>query len=277
MTFKSPLELLKKIKSFEINYSVFDIAALSPNELNRVYNEQEFVILDTETTGLVWEIIDLWAVTVKWNKIRMKNGSFETFNSAVQHIHDVDFFGYLIFPQPTISDDGTKSYYIPEIITELTHIDMDLLYDNLNGEMPNKSSYDFVGCFIDFMDYVWNRPMVAHNFQFDIGRIKDSLSNIYLTEMFERANHDALENFLSLTTIDTLKDAKKILKVNDVKNHKNSILAWKYWVQADDSMLHRAYYDTFFTGSVFFGLLNDTINAFDEISSISKNFNVENN
>lgn len=89
--------------------------------------------------------------------------------------------------------------------------------------------------------------MVAHNFQFDIGRIKQALGKDYATDFFERADHSKIERFLSVTTIDTLKDAKKILKVNDTENHKNSVLSKKYGVEADDSMLHRAYYDTFFT------------------------------
>jgi len=275
MIFKNPSELLNKINSFEINTSIFDLAIMEWYNFDDMYNNTEFIILDTETTGLVWEIIDLGAVTVKWNKIRMKNWKFESFDSAIKHIHDVDFFGYLIFPKPIIKNDGSKKYVIPELITELTHIDLDLLYNNLNSSMPNKSSYDFVGCFDDFIDYVGCRPMVAHNFKFDIWRIKDALWNIYLRETYERIDHEKLNNFLSLATIDTLKDAKKILKVNDVKNHKNSILAGKYWVEANNSMLHRAYYDTFFTWSVFFWLLHDAKNVFNELDSIVTNINTK--
>lgn len=84
----------------------------------------------------------------------MKDGSFVPFKDAVRRISDVDFFGYLIFPKPIIRADGTRSYVIPEIITEITHIDLPLLERSLNGTMPNKSSYDFVEVFSMFMDFV---------------------------------------------------------------------------------------------------------------------------
>ena len=64
---------------------------------------------------------------------------------------------------------------------------------------------------------------------------------------------------------------KKILKINDVANHKNAVLSSKYGVVADDTMLHRAYYDTLFTGSVFFWLLHDARLSVLEIDSLVSN------
>jgi len=266
--FKNVTEYLKKVNSLEINSSLFDIATLPDNEYDDIFKNQEFVIFDTETTWLVWEIIDLWAVIVKNNKIRMKNGKFISFESAIKDINNIDFFWYLIFPRPYIDKDWNKQYYIPQIITDLTHIDLKLLYDNLDWKMPNKTSYDFVWCFADFIKFVWNRPLVAHNLKFDIWRIKYHMWELYINEIFNRINHVELNNFLNITTIDTLTDAKKILKVNDVENHKNSVLSWKYWLEANENMLHRAYYDTFFTWSVFFWLLQELRSLIKELDTI---------
>lgn len=51
--YKNVSELINAVEKFEINSSLFEIANLSDAEFADVYENTEFVIIDTETTGLV--------------------------------------------------------------------------------------------------------------------------------------------------------------------------------------------------------------------------------
>lgn len=266
-------ELISAADKLSINYSVLDVAANFDNLSN-----QEFVIIDTETTGFDWEIIEIWAVTVKNNCIRMKDGRFLPYHEAYKQIHNVDFFGTLIYPTPQIDSNGNEFYYIPELISSLTHIDIPLMDRSANEPMPNKSFRDFATPFFLFLDYVGDRPMVGHNLSFDIWRFADAISRFRIYEIFdymrivEEETGDVLDAkldaFCNGLFIDTLKDAKKILKINSEPNHKNGSLATRYGLVPNEETLHRAYYDTFFTGSVFFGLIEDARKYYQEISNL---------
>lgn len=271
--FKNPTELIAASEQLAINYSVFDVAA-NYNELKN----KEFVVIDTETTGFDGEIIEIGAVIIKDWAIRMKDGSFMPYAEAYKQIHNVDFFGTLIYPTPTLGKDGSEFYYIPDLISQLTHIDIPLMERCANEPMPNRSFKDFATPFFLFLDFVGNRPMIGHNLAFDLRRFADAISHYRVYEIYdymrmvENETGEMLDqkllDFCNGTFIDTLKDARKILTVNSEINHKNSSLSGRYNLVANEETLHRAYYDTFFTGSVFFGLLEDARRYYNNIDAL---------
>lgn len=239
-------QLIEAALKMRINTSIWDI--VSSPEFDYFYSLEEFVIADTETTGFDGEIIEIGAVVVKGNCIRMKDGSFMEYNRALDQIHNVDFFGALIHP---------KAGFIPQEIVNITHIDMKLIEDSIGQPMPNSGYRQFAEPFQMFLDFCGGRTVVGHNFAFDINRITDAIVNHHTLDIFKYVNHRSLEQFFESSFIDTYADAKKILKVNSEINLKNASLAARYGAIANENTLHRAYYDTFFSGIVFYGLLLD--------------------
>ena len=132
---------------------------------NKEYNlfDQEYVVYDTETTGLnsrTDQLIEIGAVKVKNDEI-------------------IDRFDELINP-------GRK---LPEKITELTNITDEMLQDKDTEENAVKR----------FMEWVGDLPMVAHNAKFDVSFIVMAHSKYNLGE-FTNTVIDTLELSRALDT-----------------------------------------------------------------------------
>lgn len=118
------------------------------NTANRTLNEQSFCVVDIETTGSIssGQIIEIGA-------IKIKNGK------------QTDSFSSLIYAPS-----------VPEIITELTGIDANML-----GSAPSLASvlYEFKG-------FLGADVFVAHNVAFDYNFISQSLLSIGLPPLLNR-------------------------------------------------------------------------------------------
>ena len=115
---------------------------------NKEYSlfDQEYVVYDTETTGLnsgTDQMIEIGAVKVKNNEI-------------------IDRFDELI----------ACPYPLPKIITELTNITDDMLVGKDSEENVTKRFLEFIG----------DLPLVAHNAQFDISFVTSAVKKYNLKE-----------------------------------------------------------------------------------------------
>ncbi|WP_051569083.1 PolC-type DNA polymerase III [Alkaliphilus transvaalensis] len=153
-------------------YLVNDEAKLVEGE-DTYLLEDEFVVFDIETTGLsnkVDRITEIGAVKVKDGKV-------------------IDQFSSLINPQMPI----------PPKIVELTGITNDMVKDSPGIEkvLP------------EFLAFVGDTPLVAHNASFDVGFIR------------ENAKHQGLT--VKNAVVDTLKLARVLLP--QLKRHKLNVIA----------------------------------------------------
>lgn len=115
---------------------------------NKEYNlfDQEYVVFDTETTGLnsgIDQMIEIGAVKVKNDEI------IERFDELIACDHP-----------------------LPNIITELTNITDEMLEGKDSEENVTKRFLEFVG----------DLPMVAHNAQFDIAFVSSAMKKYNLGE-----------------------------------------------------------------------------------------------
>lgn len=176
-----------------------DSGALFPENLTI---DSEYVVFDIETTGLSAvrdEIIEIGAVKVKDRQI---TDSFHTF----------------IKPGRKLS---------PEIV-DLTGITDEML--------ANAPKLDDI--FEDFLNYVGDLPLVAHNAQFDVSFIKESCKRRQLS--------------LHNPVVDTLYLSRIILK--DLKKHKLNIVAAKLGIQQKNH--HRADDDAATAAQIMIKLFN---------------------
>lgn len=176
---------------------------LVDDEVNLVEGEDEysldneFVVFDIETTGLSSkndEITEIGAVKIKNNII-------------------IDSFSTLINPEKNI----------PEKIVELTGITNDMVKDKptIATVLP------------EFLNFIGNSPVVAHNADFDTGFIRD------------KANRYSM-NFNN-TTIDTLKLARALLP--NLKRHRLNVIAKELNISLENH--HRAVDDAKATAEMF--------------------------
>lgn len=219
------------------------------------YQDTEIVIFDTETNGFRDEIIEIGWVIVKNNMVKNKNGEFYPYSYYLENNGErkweMDSFSYFVYPQS--GESKTE---------EVTNISMEMIENWLSpyAKEWEKTFENIVDALDAFMDYVWDRPMVAHNAGFDCWIISWTLSTFYadFDKALKNPNHpitiEKLSNFLQLPVIDTLDIAKKIMHVKGIENHKNNSLSRYFWLVPNESMLHRACYDSFFTARVFYGL-----------------------
>lgn len=225
------------------------------------YKDVEYVVFDTETKWFNDDIIEIWAIIVKDNKIKAIDWKFYDYSYFIwnkgANINKIDKFSYFIKP---------RVLEIPKLITELTHIDLDMI---LKGLETNETFENFWLALTAFIKYVWNRPLIAHNAKFDTRMFKFSIwSNLMHinNEIKEgKITIKEIENFFSLPVIDTLTDAKQVLKLNVTENHKNNSLSTLFGLLPNEDMLHRAFYDVIFTTRIFYWLY-ETVN-----NSLSKN------
>ena len=172
---------------------------------NKEYNlfDQEYVVYDTETTGLnsgTDQMIEIGAVKVKNDEI------IERFDELIA------------CPTP-----------LPKIITELTNITDEMLVGKDTEENVTKRFLEFIG----------DRPLVAHNAQFDIS---------FITSAVRKYNLGEFNN----TVIDTMGLARNMYP--EWRNHKLSTLVKNLDVVSDVDKHHRAGYDCEGTSKGFYKL-----------------------
>ncbi|MBU5677456.1 PolC-type DNA polymerase III [Alkaliphilus sp. MSJ-5] len=176
---------------------------LVDDEVNLIEGEEEyslddeFVIFDIETTGLSSkndEITEIGAVKIKNNMI-------------------IDSFSALINPEKSI----------PEKIVELTGITNDMVKDKptIATVLP------------EFLEFIGNSPVVAHNADFDTGFIRD------------KANRYNMK--FNNITIDTLKLARVLLP--NLKRHRLNVIAKELNISLENH--HRAVDDAKATAEMF--------------------------
>ncbi|MEF3352455.1 PolC-type DNA polymerase III [Paenibacillus sp. GYB006] len=165
-----------------------------------------YIVFDIETTGL----------SVTQNKI------IEI--AAVKMVEDkeVDRFATFVNPHERI----------PYNIQQLTNINDDMVKDAPELEPVLK----------DFVDFVGDGILVAHNARFDMGFIQANLKTLGMTP---------LDN----PVLDTLELARMLHP--SMKNHRLNTLADKYKISLENH--HRAIDDTIALAGILTGLLNDAL------------------
>ncbi len=168
----------------------------------------KYIAIDIETTGLYPRkgdrIIEIAAIPIVEDRIITEN-----------------FFHSYVNPE----------IKIPEFITKLTNIDDKTVKDSPTIEkvLPN------------FLRYINDLPIIAHNAEFDIGFI-----NYFLT-----INHQKrLKNII----IDTLKISREVFY--NEKSHSLKKVAERLKINTDNLKHHNAIDDAILAGKIFLKLRN---------------------
>ena len=163
--------------------------------------DETYVVFDLETTGLYADkgdsIIEIGAVKMCKGKI-------------------IDTFDVLVNPGIKISDE----------IISITGITNEMLEGKGNEEDTVK----------DFINWVGDLPMVAHNAKFDIS---------FINSAYRKYNLGVLNN----TLIDTL-GLSRYLESNE-RYHNLATLVIRYNIDWDEEKHHRACYDAKGTALIF--------------------------
>ena len=179
----------------------------------------EFVVYDTETTGFNAangdQMIEIGAVKIKDGVITDR---FDKFINPGRHI--------------------------PDKITELTFITDEMVKDASDEGTVTK----------EFLDWVKDAPMVAHNAKFDISFIEMAMKKYDLGEFKN-------------TVIDTLELSRALDQ--GFARHSLSALVKRYNVPFDEESHHRADYDAEGTALVFHKMLQKLIGQnYETINSL---------
>lgn len=164
----------------------------------------QYVVFDIETTGLSVinnKIIELAGV-------KMKDGK------------EIDRFSTLLNPHEKI----------PYHITQLTNINDDMVKDAPDLEPKLR----------EFIDFIGDDVLVAHNARFDIGFIQANCKSLGMPEVKN-------------PVLDTLELARFIHP--SLKNHRLNTLADKYKISLENH--HRAVDDSLALGGILYGLIAD--------------------
>ncbi len=183
---------------------VNDAVPMVLNPRSAVLADATYIVFDIETTGLSVvnnKIIELAGV-------RMRNGK------------EVDRFSTFINPHEKI----------PYHIQQLTNINDDMVKDAPELEPKLR----------EFVDYIGDDILVAHNARFDIGFIQANCKAIGLPEV---------QN----PVLDTLELARFLHPT--MKNHRLNTLSDKYKISLENH--HRAVDDSIALGGILFGLIGD--------------------
>lgn len=171
----------------------------------------DYVVIDTETTGLDYEYCDIIEVSA----VRYSAGAI------------VDKFSTLVKPEPyeTMNDNGDwVEEYVDDFISNLTGITNEMLADAPEpAEVLPK-----------FMQFIGDSVLIGHNVNFDIN---------FLYDAAER--HCGL--MLSNNYIDTMRIARKLLP--DLKHHRLSDVSAACGVAVSNA--HRAEADCLTTAACF--------------------------
>ena len=160
-----------------------------------------YVVFDLETTGLYPNsgdsIIEIGAVKIKDGNI-------------------IDRYDELVYPSKLLSEDIIK-------ITGITN-------EMLAEKRKEKE------CIIDFMNWVSDAPMVAHNAKFDIS---------FILNAYDKYNLGEFKN----TVIDTL-GLSRYLESSE-RYHNLATLVKRYNIPWDEDKHHRGDYDSMGTALIF--------------------------
>ena len=210
---------LKMIYGVEA-YLVDDGEPIILNPINKEVKEEIYVVFDLETTGFNPhhnQIIEIGATKIEGGEI---TDSYQTF----------------------VNPDG----HVPERITELTGITNEMVADApaLQDAME------------EFLDFVGEATLVAHNLSFDLGFIEDKLKRLGKDEICNPA-------------LDTLNLSRAL--VPELKTYKLNKLAKQFKVDLDNH--HRADDDAQATAEIFLELvdlmLEEEVTALDEINNLT--------
>ena len=178
-----------------------------------------YVVFDLETTGLY---ADKGDSIIEIGAVKMKNGDI------------IDEFNLLVNPEKKLDSK----------ITEITGIRDDML-------VGKKKEKDAV---IEFIDWVGDLTLVAHNAKFDIS---------FINRAYREYNLGELKNNL----IDTL-GLSRYLESNQ-RYHNLATLVKRYNIEWDEDNHHRASYDARGTALIFYKMLKklelNNITTFDEL------------
>ena len=201
-------------------YLVDDGEPIMLNPIEEEIREETYVVFDLETTGFNPhhnQIIEIGATKIEAGRI---TDSYQTF----------------------VNPDGQ----VPERITELTGIT-----DSMVADAP--SLKDAVE---EFLAFVGDAVLVAHNLSFDLGFIEDKLNRLDKDEICNPA-------------LDTLNLSRALL--SDMKSYKLKKLAKKFNVDLDNH--HRADDDAQATAQIFLELvdlmLEQEVDSLDQINSLT--------
>ena len=181
--------------------------------------DETYVVFDLETTGLYADkgdsIIEIGAVKMCKGKI-------------------IDSFDVLVNPEIKISDE----------IISITGITNEMLEGKGKEEDTVK----------DFINWVGDLPMVAHNAKFDIS---------FINSAYRKYKLGVLNN----TLIDTL-GLSRYLESNE-RYHNLATLVIRYNIDWDEEKHHRANYDAEGTALIFYKMLNklknNNINTIEDL------------
>jgi DNA polymerase-3 subunit alpha (Gram-positive type) len=168
--------------------------------------EAEYVVFDIETTGL--SVVNHKIIEIAGAK--MKDGK------------EIARFQSFVNPHEPI----------PYKISQLTNITDDMVRD----------APDLEPVLRDFVAFVGDAVLVAHNARFDTGFIQDNLRRLGLPE-------------LTNPVLDTLELARYLYP--DLKNHRLNTLAEKFKVSLENH--HRAIDDSLALGHILFHMLKDAL------------------
>ena len=188
---------------------------------NNLLTEETYVVFDLETTGLNSgngdSIIEIGAVKFRNNEI-------------------IDRYDELIYPNRLLPDEIIK-------ITGITD-------DMLKGKRTEKD------CVVDFMRWVGDSIMVAHNARFDIS----FLDNAYLKYNLGKINNIVIDSLGMSRYLDSSE-----------KYHNLSTLVSRYNIDWDESKHHRADYDSEGTAYILYKMLKRLeLNNIKSINELSK-------
>ena len=183
--------------------------------------QETYVVFDLETTGLYPNsgdtIIEIGAVKIKDGKI-------------------IDRFDELIDPKRELNQD----------IIKITGINNDILKGKRKEEEV----------LTDFMKWVGNIPLVAHNAKFDIS---------FVDIAFSKYNLGTLKNIV----IDTL-GLSRYLESKE-RHHNLATLVKRYEIPWDEDKHHRADYDSEGTALIFLKMLKKLeLNNFKTLKDLYK-------
>ena len=183
--------------------------------------EETYVVFDLETTGLYPNSGD---TIIEIGAVKIKNGVI------------IDRYDELVNPGKLLSEE----------IIKITGINNEMLSGKRNEESSIK----------DFIKWIDNLPMVAHNAKFDIAFIENA---------FEKYNLGKLSNIV----IDTL-GLSRYLESSE-RYHNLATLVKRYNIPWDEDKHHRADYDSEGTALIFDKMLRKLeLNNFKTLKDLYK-------
>lgn len=182
---------------------------------------ETYVVFDLETTGLYPHSGDS---IIEIGAVKIKNGEI------------IDRYDELIYPDKILSDE----------IIKITGIDNEMLKGKRKEEI----------CVKEFMQWVGDLPMVAHNAKFDIS---------FLDRAYYKYNIGTLQHLV----IDTL-GLSRYLESNQ-RYHNLATLVKRYNIPWNEDKHHRADYDSEGTALIFHKMLQKLqLNGFKTLNDLYK-------